>query len=67
MSAALIQAVEANVGRSRVDGEYLVIAPGEPAPPKSECPLGPTCLEPGVMHTRSRSGLEIYKNPRDIF
>jgi hypothetical protein len=32
MSAALelIRTVEANGGRFRVDGEYLVIAPGEP-------------------------------------
>ena len=35
MSAALelIRAVEANGGRFRVDGEYLIIAPGEAAAP----------------------------------
>jgi hypothetical protein len=38
MSAALelIRAVEANGGRFRVDGEYLVIAPGEAASPVME-------------------------------
>ena len=38
MNAALelIRAVEANGGRFRVDGEYLVIAPGEAAAPVME-------------------------------
>ncbi len=38
MSAALelIRSVEANGGRFRVDGEYLVIAPGEAAAPVME-------------------------------
>jgi hypothetical protein len=38
MNAALklIRAVEANGGRFRVDGEYLVIAPGEAAVPMME-------------------------------
>jgi hypothetical protein len=38
MSAALelIRAVEANGGRFRIDGEYLVIAPGEAAAPVME-------------------------------
>ena len=48
-------------------GQFSRMPISETAQPKNKCPRGPPCLEPGAMHTKSRSEQKIYKIWKDIF